>query len=57
MASLVAQLVATYKLKAADSVHLATAVHIGADRFITNNRCDFDNQRIIEITVQYPENL
>ena len=57
IASLAAQLAANYKLKAADSVHLATAVHVGADRFITNNRRDFDNQRIIEVTVQYPEDL
>ncbi len=57
IASLAAQLAASYKLKAANSVHLVTAVHVDTDRFITNNRRDFDNQHIIEITVQYPEGL
>ena len=57
IASLAAQLAASYRLKAADAIHLATAVHIGADRFITNNRRDFDEQRIVEITVQYPDSL
>src|SRR5690349_25170722 len=36
-----AALGAAYGLKAADAVHLATAVLVGADRFITNNRRDF----------------
>ena len=57
VACLAAQFSANYKLKAADSVHLATAVHAGADMFITNNHRDFDHQRITEITVQYPEKL
>ena len=57
IASLAAQLAASYRLKAADAIHLATAVHIGADRFITNNRRDFDKQQIMEIAVQYPDNL
>jgi predicted nucleic acid-binding protein len=45
-----------YRLKAADSVHLATAVAAGADRFITNNRRDFP-QTISEISVTYPADL
>lgn len=56
-AALSTQLAASYRLKAADAIHLATAVHIGADKFITNNRRDFDKQQIMEITVQYPDSL
>jgi predicted nucleic acid-binding protein len=47
---------AAYKLRAADSVHLATAVLAGADRFITNNRKDFPKS-IVEIDVTYPDEL
>ena len=41
VARLAVVLAAQYRLRAADSVHLATAVVAGADRFITNNRKDF----------------
>jgi len=37
-------------------VHLATAVNVGADRFITNNRRDFPKS-IAEIDVTYPADL
>jgi predicted nucleic acid-binding protein len=47
---------AEYGLKAADAVHLATAVNAGAERFITNNRRDFSDE-IVEIDVTYPEDL
>ena len=47
---------ATYRLKAADAVHLATAVVAGADRFVTNNRKDF-LKSISEIDIVYPEDL
>jgi predicted nucleic acid-binding protein len=47
---------ATYGLRAADAVHLATAVAAGADRFITNNRADF-LRAITEVDVVYPEDL
>ena len=47
---------ATYRLRAADAVHLATAVRAGADRFITNNRRDFP-MSITEVDVTYPEDL
>lgn len=53
---LAAVLGAKYRLRAADSVHLATAVHIGADRFITNNRKDFVKS-IEEIEIVYPDDL
>jgi len=43
-------------LRAADAVHLATAVAGGADRFITNNRRDFPRS-ISEIDVVYPTDL
>lgn len=49
-------LAAKYRLKAADSFHLATAVLAGADRFITNNRRDFA-QTVEEIAIVYPEGL
>jgi predicted nucleic acid-binding protein len=49
-------LAVTYRLRAADAVHLATAVVAGADRFITNNRRDF-GQDIAEIDVTYPDAL
>ena len=45
-----------YRLRAADAVHLATAVVAGADRFITNNRRDFPST-ISEIDVTYPADL
>lgn len=45
-----------YRLRAADAAHLATAVLLGADRFITNNRRDVD-ERITEVDVTYPSAL
>jgi predicted nucleic acid-binding protein len=47
---------AKYGLRSIDSVHLATAVVAGADRFITNNRRDF-TAAITEIDVVYPGDL
>ncbi len=47
-------LASRYRLGAADATHLATAVGMGADRFITNNKHDFD-ARIKEIDVTYPD--
>jgi predicted nucleic acid-binding protein len=55
-AELATALGASYALRAADAVHLATAVGAGADRFITNNRADF-SRSISEIAVTYPEDL
>src|SRR5712671_5583853 len=45
-----------YRLKAADAIHLATAVGVGADRFITNNQRDFP-ATITEVHVTYPADL
>ena len=56
IARLAASLGASYKLRAADAVHLATAVTAGADRFLTNNKGDFPKS-ITEIDVTYPEDL
>ena len=42
--------------RAADAVHLATAVGAGADRFLTNNRTDFP-KTIVEIDITYPDEL
>jgi predicted nucleic acid-binding protein len=47
---------AKYKLCAADATHLATAVSMGAQRFITNDSKDFDAS-ITEIDVTYPADL
>ena len=56
LAELAASLGSTHKLRAADAVHLATAVAAGADRFITNNSSDFTKD-ITEIDVVYPDEL
>ncbi|HVQ91947.1 MAG TPA: PIN domain-containing protein [Mycobacteriales bacterium] len=45
-----------YRLRAADASHLATALVLGADRFITNNQRDFPKS-IKEIDVTYPADL
>jgi predicted nucleic acid-binding protein len=55
-ARLAAALGASYGLRAADAVHLATAVAGGADGFITNNRTDFP-PTITEVEVVYPDDL
>jgi predicted nucleic acid-binding protein len=47
---------AKYRLKAADAIHLATAVVWGADRFHTNNRRDFGPE-VTEIEVVHPDSL
>jgi predicted nucleic acid-binding protein len=47
-------LASRYRLKTTDATHLATAVGMGADRFITNNRRDF-GAKITEIDVTYPD--
>ena len=55
-AELAVALGAVYGLRAADAVHLATAVGVGADRFLTNNHRDFP-QTITEIDITYPDQL
>ncbi|MGH9114567.1 MAG: type II toxin-antitoxin system VapC family toxin [Acidimicrobiales bacterium] len=55
-AELATALGANYGLRAADAVHLATAVGAGADRFLTNNRSDFP-KTITEIDIVYPDEL
>jgi len=55
-ADLATALAARYRLRAADAVHLATAVNAGADRFLTNNSRDFPKS-IVEIDVTYPHEL
>ncbi|HEY1920612.1 MAG TPA: PIN domain-containing protein [Streptosporangiaceae bacterium] len=55
-AELATSLSARYKLKAADATHLATAVAVGADRFITNNQRDFP-KAITEVDITYPADL
>ncbi|MCC7077580.1 MAG: type II toxin-antitoxin system VapC family toxin [Acidimicrobiia bacterium] len=56
LAELAAALGAAHRLRAADAVHLATAVAAGADRFITNNSADF-SKAITEVEVTYPGEL
>lgn len=51
------RLAGNYRLRAADAVHLATAVHHGADRFLTNNRRDFKQHQITEIDVVHPDQI
>jgi predicted nucleic acid-binding protein len=55
-AELATALGAAYRLRTADAVHLATAVHAGADRFITNNAADFPKS-ITEVDITYPVDL
>jgi predicted nucleic acid-binding protein len=55
-AELATALSSRYRLKTADATHLATAVSLGAERFITDNRRDFGS-RITEIDVTYPDEL
>ena len=55
-ARLALALAISYGLRAADAVHLATAVAAGAQRFLTNNRRDFP-QTISEIEIVYPDDL
>lgn len=42
-----------YSLRLVDSIHLATAVLWGADRFHTNNRKDFGPQ-VTEVEIVHP---
>src|SRR5690348_12006845 len=55
-AELATALAGRYRLRAADATHLATAVGVGANRFITNNQRDFPTT-ITEIRVTYPADL
>lgn len=55
-AELATALAASYGLRAADAMHLATAVSAGADRFLTNNAKDF-SKSISEIDITYPMDL
>jgi len=56
IAELATALGARHRLRAADAVHLATAVAVGADRFITNNSRDF-SAAITEIDIVTPAEL
>jgi predicted nucleic acid-binding protein len=55
-AELAAALCGRYRLLGADATHLATAVGLGVDRFITNNRRDFQ-RTIREVAITYPDDL
>lgn len=55
-AELATALGSKYGLRAADATHLATAIGVGADRFITNNQRDFGGT-ITELRVTYPADL
>lgn len=57
VAMLAVELGATYGLKPADAVHLASAVWVGTDVFVTNNRRDFRPDRVAEVDVRYPDQL
>ena len=55
-AELAVALAAEHRLRAADAIHLATAVGVGADRFVTNNSRDFPKS-IPEIEITYAIDL
>jgi len=55
-AELATALSSRYRLRAADATHRATAVGLGADRFITNNQRDFPTT-ITETRITYPADL
>src|ERR1700753_1780418 len=55
-AELATVLASKYRLRAADATHLATAVNLGADRFITNNQRHFP-ATITEVAITYPADL
>src|SRR6516164_6861445 len=55
-AELATALASRHRLRAGDATHLATAVAIGADRFITNNQRDFPTA-ITKIHITYPADL
>jgi predicted nucleic acid-binding protein len=55
-AELATALAVKYGLRAADATHLATAIAVGADRFLTNNQRDFP-RAISEVRVTYPPDL
>ena len=55
-AELATALSSRYRIRAADATHLATAVSLGADRFITNNQRDFPTT-ITETRITYPADL
>jgi predicted nucleic acid-binding protein len=55
-AELATALSSRYRLRAADATHLATAVGLGVDRFITNNQRDFPTT-ITEVRITYPADL
>ncbi len=56
IAAKAAVLRAHYKLRTVDATHLATAISMGAHRFITNNKRDF-GPFIKEIDITYPADL
>lgn len=55
-AELATALASRYRLRAADATHLATAVGLGADRFITTNQRDFPTA-ITEVRITHPADL
>ena len=55
-AELATALAVKYGLRATDATHLATAVAVGADRFLTNSQRDFP-RTITEVKVTYPANV
>lgn len=55
-AQLATTIAAAHRLRAADAVHLATAVLAGADRFVTNNRRDFPTS-LPGVAITYPAML
>jgi predicted nucleic acid-binding protein len=55
-AELAAIVAARYKLRCADATHLATAISMGATRFITSNTRDY-SPAVTEIDITHPADL
>lgn len=55
-AGVATSMMARYRLRTVDAVHLATAVVAGAERFITNDLRDYSD-RISEVAITHPEDL
>ncbi len=51
VAALAVEAGSSYGLRAIDAVHLASALWVGAEAFVTNNLRDFKPQQIAELSV------
>ena len=54
VAALATVLAVDHGLRAVDAVHLATALHLNADLFLTNNIKDYGSIHVAEIEIRFP---